>query len=134
MTGTIGRWWPPLLWMAVIFTLSAQPSLPRLAPSEWERLVTTAAHGGEYLVLGWLLARGFRGPRPALGGRLAIAAWAVAAFYGAGDELHQAFVPGRTPDAFDLLADAAGAALGVGLAAVRRAPAPSARRLPRFRP
>jgi VanZ family protein len=34
--------------------------------------------------------------------------------YGASDEWHQSFVPGRTPDGLDILADAVGAALAVG--------------------
>lgn len=50
------------------------------------------------------------------------AAFAVTLALGALDELHQAFVPGRSPDALDLVADAAGAVLGawaVGWAARR---------------
>jgi VanZ family protein len=40
--------------------------------------------------------------------------WAVliAILYGASDELHQAFVPGRIPDFRDLLADGLGSAIG----------------------
>ena len=37
--------------------------------------------------------------------------------YGVSDELHQAFVPRRSPDVMDVLADLAGGALGAGLAA-----------------
>jgi VanZ family protein len=40
-------------------------------------------------------------------------AWVVAVAYGALDEWHQAFVPGRSSDVLDLAADATGALLGV---------------------
>jgi VanZ family protein len=35
--------------------------------------------------------------------------------YGVLDEVHQHFVPGRTPDVYDVMSDAAGAMLGVWL-------------------
>jgi VanZ family protein len=41
------------------------------------------------------------------------AAVALAALYGATDEFHQCFVPGRTADVLDWLADFIGAAIGV---------------------
>ena len=57
-------------------------------------------------------ARGeWRGLTPT---RLAVA-WAVTVIYGATDEWHQSFVPGRTPDINDLLADAVGAFAAVML-------------------
>jgi VanZ family protein len=43
-----------------------------------------------------------------------IAAWAIAAAYGATDEWHQSFVPGRAAELRDLVMDAIGAALGLG--------------------
>lgn len=51
----------------------------------------------------------------------ALAAVAMSALYGCIDELHQSFVPGRSSSGLDLLADLAGALLGVGVwMAVRR--------------
>jgi VanZ family protein len=41
--------------------------------------------------------------------------WLVATAYGVVDELHQSFVPGRDCSLFDLVSDAAGAALAVVL-------------------
>ena len=37
----------------------------------------------------------------------------LATLYGAFDEVHQAFTPGRSPDVRDVVADCLGAALGV---------------------
>ena len=43
--------------------------------------------------------------------------WAVllAVGYGVTDEWHQSFVPGRTPELRDLLADAVGSTFGAGV-------------------
>lgn len=45
--------------------------------------------------------------------RLIIEAWVLATLYAATDELHQAFVPGRTPKPTDVLIDSAGILFGV---------------------
>ena len=45
---------------------------------------------------------------------VAALAAALAAVYGVSDELHQSFVPGRTADGADVVADAVGAVLGAG--------------------
>ena len=42
-------------------------------------------------------------------------AFAVAVLYGFGDEVHQAFVPGRIASVTDVLADGIGAAIGVAV-------------------
>jgi len=74
-----------------------------------------ALHGTAYALLALLwraaLARGWGVPAlPA-----AALAWALSTAYGALDEVHQTFVPGRDPSFWDLAADAAGA--GIALAA-----------------
>jgi VanZ family protein len=74
--------------------------------SRWDKV----AHGTEYGLFCLLLLRGLRGTFPSARGST-IAVWAVliAAAYGASDEFHQSFVPGRDPDVFDFLADTGGA-------------------------
>ena len=51
----------------------------------------------------------------------ALGSWLLATAYGATDELHQRYVPFRSSDPFDLLADGVGAMLGVaGVQGLRR--------------
>ena len=105
--------WPYLaaaaLYMGLIFHLSSLPGGQVGIPAPWDKL----AHLAEYAVLGFLLGRG--------SGRVSLA-FLVAALYGATDELHQAFVPGREASALDWLADAAGAFLGARGGARRSRP------------
>ncbi len=111
-----GRWLLPLLWMGLIFFLSAQSKLPDLTHGRPD-LQAVAGHFLVYAVLGVLWARALRGAavrRPW--------AWAffIAVLYGFSDEFHQSFVPNRHPDIFDILTDAAGAGVGLLLYSLAR--------------
>lgn len=97
--------------MALVFFFSAQPQLPG-APSP---MLSVAAHFAEYAILTLLLLRAVsqegRGqPREAV-----LWALAIAGLYALSDEFHQAFVPGRTFDVWDLAWDLAGAGVAVVL-------------------
>ncbi len=124
-------WLPALLWAAVIWTFSThlfssestgQWLLPllhwlfsRAAPETLELFhfaVRRCGHLTEYFILSLLLLRGVRGPRRGWQWSWALTALGLAAAYAVSDELHQAFVPERTPAAHDVLLDTAGAALG----------------------
>ena len=106
-----------IAWAALLFMVSSIPDLsPPLHLFEWDDKVQ---HFLAYTPLGWLLMRSivWRGSstRKAL--------WLVLAFgalYGITDEIHQHFVPGRTMDWTDAVADAAGIALGSWLFHYRR--------------
>ncbi len=76
---------------------------------------TTIAHFCEYAVLGALIAISSRA-WTSTDSMSAIAAIAISSAYGISDEIHQLFVPGRTCDVFDWLADTAGAAVGAAAA------------------
>jgi VanZ family protein len=109
----LGRAGPAIGWAALIFVASAQSRLPVGLPPfpHADKLF----HAVAYAVLAALLARwrlsaGDRGRR-ALG-----IAVLLASLYGASDEWHQSFVPGRDPDPRDWAADTAGAVLGAALA------------------
>lgn len=98
-------WVLAVAWAAFIFWQSSQPDagglLDRLPPGSDKVL-----HAGAYLVLSGLLT--LATGRPVLAAALAV-------LYGASDEVHQAFVPGRYSDVLDLAADAVGSGAGAWL-------------------
>lgn len=104
-------WGPVAVSMAVIFGLSGMSSPPTPV-----RVSDKTEHVVGYGVLGAVTARATAGGT--LGGLTAGAAttaWAIATLYGVSDEYHQSFVPGRTADPADALADASGAAMSIGV-------------------
>jgi VanZ family protein len=113
------RWWPPLAMMAAIFAGSSLPGQEFPAYSgAWDFIIKKSGHLLEYGLLGALLFRSLRGGEPAHCGVRARQAWTAllaATAYGATDEFHQLFTPGRNGQPLDVLIDAVGAALGLGL-------------------
>ena len=82
-------------------------------------IVSAAAHFCEYVVLGVLLFAALIQTRPASRPiMLAAVAIVIASAYGATDEFHQLFVPGRMCDPADWLTDTLGATLGATAAAL----------------
>jgi VanZ family protein len=105
-------WGPVAVYMAVIFALSAMPE-----PPSPPGLDDKTEHFFAYAGLGAVTLRATSGGAVAgLGGGAALTAWAISAVYGASDEVHQHFVPGRTADWLDVRADAVGAAAGIVVA------------------
>lgn len=102
---------PALLWALLIFISSSIPSsmMPSLKIFDFDK----AIHFGVYFLLAFFTYRALRYqeriPRLARHALL----WTVLLIiaYGATDEFHQYFVPGRQADVFDLLADTFGACL-----------------------
>lgn len=94
--------------MIVIFGFSAQSNpLPEVTTHVWDKLL----HASEYAGLAFLLARALRGEGAPWSVVLALAV-VMASAYGASDEVHQAFVPGRDSAIGDWLADSLGAFMG----------------------
>lgn len=97
------RWWLPTLLMGLIWLLSSgarTPGPPLVHPLDW------IAHFVTYLALGFSLGRATG--NPAL-------AWIVAAWFGALDEVHQAFVPPREAGITDWIFDLLGSGVGARL-------------------
>jgi len=97
--------------MAAIFALSSLPShdLPGWGPSEW---TSTLGHVVAYATLAWCVVLFLH--RSGLSGtRLAAATLIEVCLYGIGDEIHQSFVPTRTPSALDVAADCLGGCLAL---------------------
>jgi VanZ family protein len=109
-------WVPVITYAALIFALSAQPHPERLLPPFLERLGDKLLHVVEYGVLAVLCYRAFRHAWYRANALTALSLAIVAAtVYGVSDEVHQAFVPSRTSDLWDIAADLAGACLGSSL-------------------
>lgn len=103
------RWIAVLSWAAVIFAMSSIPGSGLPAGR-----YATLAHFLEYALLAALLYTALRLDLSA--GRALAIAVIVASAYGFTDEVHQAFVPMRTPDPVDWVVDTLGATAGAGAA------------------
>jgi uncharacterized protein (TIGR03382 family) len=106
-----------IVYGALIFAVSHVPGneLAKLNVNVWDK----AAHASEYLplgavLMGWLVARRRTSARAAPWREVAITIGIVLA-YGALDEVHQSFVPGRQPAVADVAADVFGGAVGAAL-------------------
>ena len=99
--------------MAAIFYVSSLSNLTALPGDVSDK----TAHFAAYFVLSIFVLYGRASGRWA-GVSVSSAVWAVAftTVYGASDEFHQRFVPGRSPAWDDLVADFAGAAVGALMA------------------
>lgn len=118
MTQSQSLWQHPLVrlaavivWMATIFAMSHRSTVPT-PPGFSASLTSVLGHFTVYFILVILIWW-------ALGSVLSPSmrrygfAWSLAVLYALSDEWHQSFVPGRTPDIFDIATDAVGAALGL---------------------
>ena len=100
------RWLPALLWAGGIFWLSALPHPPKPGPDFIYK--DKVAHWMLYCVLGWLVAYALRRGHNLSLPKTVILAILITSAYGATDEFHQWFVPNRTCDVIDWLADTLG--------------------------
>ena len=96
-----------LAWIGIIFFFSSQP---RAGDDATPTIAYKLAHLIEYGVLGILLAGATR--RASIPGGPGWA-WVIVVVNAVGDEIHQAFVPGRTPLVTDVAIDALGGLVGI---------------------
>lgn len=108
MLNLLKAWGPAVLWAAIIFYLSGIPQLEVTSEPLGNFITRKAAHLFEYALLYLLIFR-------ALGYRKISLALSLTILYGITDEIHQGFVPTRTPKLEDVAFDIGGALLGVGL-------------------
>ena len=115
-------WLPVLAWAALIFALSAIPSLSS-GLGGWDLVLRKAAHITEFAIFGALLVRAIGMGAPA---------FAVGVAYAVSDEWHQSFVRGRDGRLVDVAIDAIGVLIGIVVwrtlrrASRARSPAPEA--------
>jgi len=107
--------------MSLIFYLSTLSEPLKLLPDVDWGPIDKVYHLAEYTVLGALVAHALLHASPGFPpGSTCIIAWLVVVVYGASDEWHQSFVPGRDPAIYDWVVDSIGGTLGVLIAYLRR--------------
>jgi VanZ family protein len=94
-------WLWPVAIAVLIFAASSRSTVAGPRIPYFDKVV----HFSVYGLLGTLVCRQGRGWRGAVGAVLVVSA------YGAADEWHQSFVPGRSSEVADWVADTAGAAV-----------------------
>lgn len=104
---TVWRWVPVALYVLLILIVSSIPRLTVPGFSGSDKI----AHLGEYGILGLLARRAVNLPKT----RGWIIAVAIGVIIGAGDEIYQRTVPGRSSSAFDWMADTIGAGSGAAV-------------------
>lgn len=127
---TRGRWrLAAAIWGVFLFALTSWPSPPDVPAVSWIPNVDKLVHALLYGVEGYLLYRAVAWSGPARFPLLRVLAIAgVLAAFGTFDELHQAWIPGRSMEAGDALTDALAGLFGAGIAsavAARRGPGQS---------
>ena len=124
MRRSLRRWGPAILQMALIFGASSIPNLQGLPAGVSDK----TGHFVGYAILGVCVLHAVVADRWAgVTRRHAWQALAISSIYGMFDEFHQRFVPGRSPDVNDWIADTLGAGAAILvlliLAALNRRPA-----------
>lgn len=106
-------WILALVYCGAIFVLSSKPDVPNLGGSfpGKDKLAHAVLYAGLASVLALGVGRSGRVFRPRLQFWLPLL---LPLLYGATDELHQYFVPPRTPDVLDWFADGTGALAAAG--------------------
>ena len=104
------RWIAPTLWAILIEVLTSWPNPPTVGflPAGTDKVI----HFKLYAVFAVLVARAAKSGTPPVR-TMAIVALALVA-WGAVDEWHQIFIPGRGADAVDWTADSLGVMTGLG--------------------
>lgn len=138
----IAPWIPAVVWMLIIFFLSAQPALVsnnlsrgvtkiivetvgKIIPldiemstlndivSQFNHFVRKFAHFSAYVVLGILVSYALT--KNEIQKRAFFLSLAICIIYAVSDELHQLFVPGRGCQFKDVIIDTAGAVSGIAI-------------------
>jgi VanZ family protein len=108
-TRRAGLWLPALLYMVIIFHFSSESDpMPEIRTHVWDKLLHCTEYGGlAFLVCRALVGEGLVRTTAFAGAVL------IVSLYGASDEWHQAYVPNRSSDVQDWVADSIGGGVGV---------------------
>jgi VanZ family protein len=99
-----------LVWLFLIYFISSHPSIADInSPfTHFDKLVHMGVYGILYLLLYWNLTYA---PKSLWGRHPVFFSLLLTILYGLSDEIHQIYIPMRTADFADFLADSAGAGL-----------------------
>ncbi|MGR3295169.1 MAG: VanZ family protein [Candidatus Bathyanammoxibius sp.] len=113
------RWLPAVTWAAVLFWASSRPNplIPFIIPIPH---ADKGIHFMKFAVLSYLICWA-QEPSERAVGRIIWAAVLATSVYGALDEFHQSFTPGRTPEVADWMAATLGA-VAAGFLWLKRRP------------
>jgi VanZ family protein len=102
-------WGPVVLQVAIIFAASSIPNLKEIPGGISDK----SGHSIGYAMLAGLILRALAGGRlQGVTWKRVLAAIGLSTLYGVSDEFHQLFVPGRSADPYDVLADCVGSTIG----------------------
>lgn len=108
----INFWVPPIAWAIIIFLFSSLTVTPTSEIYWKDFIVKKSAHIIEYGIFAALIYRALRGEGVEKI-NAALISILIATVYGATDEFHQGFTPGREPRVRDVVFDTIGAIAGV---------------------
>ncbi len=104
-------WLPSLIWMLIIYSFSAQPSLRASAVAWQDFYIRKAAHIGEYFILSFLYYYALTKSAQISRARRLVFTIFLAVIYAITDEFHQSFVFDRTGKIIDVFIDSFGVLL-----------------------
>ena len=104
-------WLPAALFAGLIFYMSGKQDPPGISMFDFLPNADKMAHMAEYFILSVLIYTALSRAHALKAATSVLMAVILAAFYGASDEVHQSFVPGRSMDILDWTVDAIGAVL-----------------------
>jgi VanZ family protein len=115
LNATSTHYLPACVWAATIFVASALHTNAIVSQDilDYDKLI----HLGVYFVFGILVHRALRFEQSPVWLRTSASLFTIliTALYGVSDEFHQHFVPGRSMEFFDWVADALGGIVAVGV-------------------
>jgi VanZ family protein len=111
----LAYWIPTLIWIGLIFSFSAHPSLQASQINWQDFFIKKTAHVVEYCILSILFDYSLRHTTHFSRSKRLIYTLAFIAVYAASDEFHQSFTPGREPRIRDVVIDILGGSIGIYL-------------------
>lgn len=113
---------PLVVWAVIVYFLSVDPDLRRMfnTSAGLDKII----HALLYFVLCWLAWRAFHKQDlySMLRNGAFLGAFIFCLVYSVMDEYNQSFIPGRTPEFFNVVADMGGALLFIAIAWLRHRP------------